>query len=74
MDTQKIQYAAGLQVVYFTDTYGRETEVCIGHRDVMITHRAQDGGMESMRRYSRQEVEMLLEALGRHALIFILLH
>ena len=64
MDTQKIQYAAGLQVVYFTDTYGRETEVCIGHRDIMITHKTQDGNMESMRRYSRQEIEMISELLG----------
>lgn len=64
MDTQKIQFAAGLQVVSFTDTYGRETEVCIGHKDIMVTHKTQDGGLESMRRYSKQEIKMVLESLG----------
>ncbi len=64
MDTQKIQFAAGLQVFNFTDTYGRETDVCIGHKDILVTHKAQDGDMESMRRYSRQEIEMILESLG----------
>ena len=64
MDTQKIQFATGLQVVNFTDAYGRETEVFIGHKDIMITHKAQNGRPESMRRYGRKELEMIFEALG----------
>jgi hypothetical protein len=64
MDTQKIQYATGLQVVNFTDTHGRETEVYIGLDEIMVAHKAQDGNMESMRRYNRQEIAIILESLG----------
>lgn len=64
MDTQMVQYAAGLQVISFADAYGRETEICIGHKDIMVSHKTQDGNTESMRRYSKQEIEMLFDALG----------
>ena len=64
MNTQNIQFAAGLKIVSFSDAFGRETEVCIGHKDIMVTHKTQDGIAESMRRYSKEEIEMILESLG----------
>lgn len=63
MDAQKIQFAAGLQVLSFKDTYGRETEVCIGHKEIIVTHLSPDGGAESMRRYSKQELKIITDAL-----------
>lgn len=60
MDVQKIQFAAGLKILILQDTFGRETEVCVGHRDITVTHKAADSSAESMRRYNRQELETLL--------------
>lgn len=64
MYTQKIKFAAGMQVIKFNDSLERETEVCVGHRDIIVTHKNDDGSTESMRRYSRNDISTLFEILN----------
>ncbi|HEX2947459.1 MAG TPA: hypothetical protein VHT96_16090 [Clostridia bacterium] len=64
MEASKIEFAAGMQVIMMKDSLGRDTEICIGHRDIMIIHKAFDGSVESMRRYPRNETNELSKLLG----------
>lgn len=64
MEASKIEFAAGMQVIMMKDGLGRDTEICIGHREILIIHKALDGTVESMRRYPKNETNELSKLLG----------